>query len=95
VAQAKRRNALYPEKLGSLDAAMPGDELVIITDQDRVGEAEFLDAVGVTGNTVSPALDVTHRPLYRAGRPRWRVFGRGLGPGPNTTHASRRSLVLD
>lgn len=95
VAQAKRRNALYPEKLGSFDAAMPGDDLVIITDQDRVGEAEFLDAVGVTGNTVSPALDVTHRPLYRAGRPRWRVFGRGLGRFGSEHHASRRSLVVE
>ena len=44
--QAKRRNALHPEKLGSLDPAMPGDDLVVIADQDRVGEAELLDAVG-------------------------------------------------
>src|SRR6266852_5488277 len=46
VGQAKRRNALYPEKLSSFDAAVPGDDLVIITDQDRVGETELLDAVG-------------------------------------------------
>ncbi len=44
--QAKRRNALHPEKLGGLDAAVPGDDLVIITDQDWVSESELSDAVG-------------------------------------------------
>src|SRR5438445_200345 len=47
VGQAKRRNALHPEMLGSFDAAVPGDDLVIITDQDWVGEAELSDAVGI------------------------------------------------
>ena len=41
VGQAKRRNALHPEKLGGFDPAMPGDDLVVIADQDRIGEAEL------------------------------------------------------
>jgi hypothetical protein len=37
VRQPKRWNALHPEELGSFDAAVPGDDLIVITDQDRVG----------------------------------------------------------
>lgn len=46
VGEANRRDALQAYELGCLDPAMSGDDLVIIADQHRIGEAELLDAVG-------------------------------------------------
>jgi hypothetical protein len=46
VGQANRRDGLQADELGCLHPAMSGDDLVIITDQDRIGEAELPDAVG-------------------------------------------------
>ena len=44
--KAKRGDALHAKELGGFHPAMSGDDLVIVADQDRVGEAEFPDAVG-------------------------------------------------
>jgi hypothetical protein len=46
VGQAQRRNALHSQQLGGFHSAMPGDDLAVIADQHRIGEAEPLDAVG-------------------------------------------------
>ena len=46
VRQPERRDALNPEELCCLDPAMAGDDLVLIADEDRVGETEALDASG-------------------------------------------------
>lgn len=37
---------VQPEQLGGLDAAMACDDLAVVADQDRIGEAEAGDAVG-------------------------------------------------
>ena len=47
VGQPERRHALQAEQLGGLDPAVTGDDLVLIADQDRVGEAEALDASAI------------------------------------------------
>ena len=44
--QAQRRHAVHAEQLGGLDPAMAGDDLAVVADQHRIGEAEPLDAVG-------------------------------------------------
>ncbi len=44
--KAKRRHAFQAQKLSGLQAAMPGDDFVVIVDEDRIGEAEPGDAVG-------------------------------------------------
>jgi len=36
---------VHPQQPGGLHPAVPGDDLVVIADQDRVGEAELLDTV--------------------------------------------------
>ena len=46
VRQPERQDALNPEELCCLDPAMAGDDLVLIADEDRVGETEALDASG-------------------------------------------------
>jgi hypothetical protein len=46
VREANRRDALQAYELGCLDPAMSGDDLVIIADQHRIGEAELLNAIG-------------------------------------------------
>ena len=46
VGEAQRRNALNPKQLGGLHPAVPGDDLGVIADEDRIGEAEPLNAVG-------------------------------------------------
>ena len=40
VGQAQRRHLLQPQQLGGLDPAVAGDDLVLVADQHRVGEAE-------------------------------------------------------
>jgi hypothetical protein len=44
--QMKRRHHFQAQKLCSLQAAMPGDDVAIIVDEDRTGESEPRDAVG-------------------------------------------------
>jgi hypothetical protein len=44
--QAKRRDGFQAQKLSGPQAAMPGDDFVLIVDEDRIGEAEPGDAVG-------------------------------------------------
>jgi hypothetical protein len=46
VGQAQRRNTLHAQQLCGFHPAVAGDDLVIIADQDRIGEAEALNAVG-------------------------------------------------
>jgi hypothetical protein len=46
VGQTQRRDAQHPKKLCGFHPAVPGDDLVIVADQDRIGEAEPPDAVG-------------------------------------------------
>jgi hypothetical protein len=46
VRQAQRRHGGKPEELSCLDPAVPGDDLVVMADQDRVGEAEALRCCG-------------------------------------------------
>jgi hypothetical protein len=46
VEQPRRRPAVNAEELRCLDAAMAGDDLVLIADEDRVGKAEALDTSG-------------------------------------------------
>ena len=46
VGQPNRRDALQAHEPGCLDSAMAGDDLVIIADQHRIGEAELLNAIG-------------------------------------------------
>src|SRR5262249_44748843 len=43
---AKAWDGLHPQKLGGFDTAVTSEDLVISIDQNRVGEAEALDAVG-------------------------------------------------
>ena len=47
VGQAKRRDALQPDQLRCFDSAVISDDLVIIADQDRIGEAELPDAAAI------------------------------------------------
>jgi hypothetical protein len=44
--EAKRRDTFQAQKLCGRQAAMPGDDLPIIADEDWIGEAEPRDAVG-------------------------------------------------
>jgi hypothetical protein len=44
--QAKRRHTFQAQKPSGFQAAMPGDDFVVIVDEDRIGEAEPGDAVG-------------------------------------------------
>jgi hypothetical protein len=44
--QPDRRDAVQAEQLCGLDPAMAGDDLAVLSDQNRIGEAELPDAVG-------------------------------------------------
>jgi hypothetical protein len=46
VRQTTGRDALHAKELGGCDTPVPGDDLVVVADQNRIGEAEALDAVG-------------------------------------------------
>jgi hypothetical protein len=67
VVQADNRNGLVPERLGSGDPTMPGDNDAVLVDQDRVVEAERSDA----GCNLSDLLG-TVRPGVSAVRPKAR-----------------------
>src|SRR5262249_891993 len=43
---AKAWDGLHPQKLGGFDTTVTSEDLVVSVDQNRVGEAEALDAVG-------------------------------------------------
>jgi hypothetical protein len=44
--QAKRGDAFHAEELGGFDPPMSGNNLVVVADEDRIGEPELADAVG-------------------------------------------------
>jgi hypothetical protein len=46
VGQAHGRHVLPANKLGGLHPAVSGNDLIVIADQNRIGEAEPRDAVG-------------------------------------------------
>jgi hypothetical protein len=45
MSQAHRRDAIQAEQPGRLDPAMAGNDLTVLSDQNRIGEAELPDAV--------------------------------------------------
>jgi hypothetical protein len=46
VGEAKGRDLFHAEELGGLDPAVPGNDLAVVTDEDRIIESEPLDALG-------------------------------------------------
>lgn len=46
VRQFQRRDFQKAQALGGQDTAVAGDDLAVVTDEDRIGETEPLDAVG-------------------------------------------------
>ncbi len=46
MSQAHRRDAVQAEQLCRLDPAMARNDLAVLSDENRIGEAEMSDAVG-------------------------------------------------